>query len=118
MTWALVPPMPKALTPAHAGCRWAGQGVARVLTWKGLAAKSICGLGTEKLMAGGSVRCLSAMIVLIRPVTPAAASRWPMLLLTEPMAHCWRGQSSPKAWVSAAISIGSPSTVPVPWVST
>ena len=51
--------------------------------------------------------------------TPAAVSRWPMLVLTEPrpqkpVSSVWVR----KAWVRAATSIGSPTGVPVPWAST
>ena len=56
---------------------------------------------------------------MIRPATPAAASRWPMFVLTEPMAQKpVRASAARKACVSAAISIGSPSGVPVPCAST
>ena len=43
-----------------------------------------------------------------------------MLVFTEPMAQKPLSPvpASRKAWVSAAISIGSPSGVPVPWAST
>ena len=40
-----------------------------------------------------------------------------MLVLTEPMAQDWRG-TGPKASERAAISMGSPRRVPVPWAST
>ena len=86
-TWTLVPPMPKALTPARRGVAAWGQGLATVLTWKGLRSKSICGCGRSKCRLGGKVACLSESTVLIRPVTPAAASRWPILVFTEPMAQ-------------------------------
>ncbi|MNV64020.1 hypothetical protein D3C71_1566450 [compost metagenome] len=86
-TCALVPPMPKELTPARRGCAPMGHARASVLTKNGLAPKSICGLGVSKFRLGGRVACLSAITVLMSPVTPAAASRWPMLVLTEPMAQ-------------------------------
>ena len=49
---------------------------------------------------------------------PAALSAWPMFDFTEPMAqNCLSGVCWPKAWASAAISIGSPNAVPVPCAS-
>ena len=56
--------------------------------------------------------------VLISPATPAAASRWPMLVFTEPIAQKpLRAVRARNAWVSAATSMGSPSSVPVPCAS-
>ena len=62
--------------------------------------------------------CFSAKTVLIKPATPAAASRCPIFVFTEPIAQ------NPfllvllrKALVNAVISIGSPRAVPVPCVS-
>ena len=54
------------------------------------------------------------------PVTPDAASRWPMFDFTDPRTHGLDRVivESLKACRSASISIGSPSGVPVPWVST
>ncbi|CAM5512163.1 hypothetical protein SALBM135S_09159 [Streptomyces alboniger] len=52
---------------------------------------------------------------------PAAVSRWPTLVLTEPSAQEPGASAAPsrlKAWLSAATSIGSPSGVAVPWAST
>jgi hypothetical protein len=82
-------------------------------------AKSIFGLGASKCSDAGSVPRASASAVLMTPAAPAAITRWPTLLLTEPIAQkpvrsgCragTRGQPS--------ISIGSPSGVAVPWAST
>ena len=85
-------------------------------------AKSICGFGALKLRLGGICRCSSASTVLMRPATPAAASRWPMFVFTEPIAHGSRDRPDRppgrNALVRAAISIGSPSAVPVPCAST
>ena len=49
---------------------------------------------------------------------PAAASRWPRLVFTEPMAQNCRFWVPRKALVNAMISAGSPIAVPVPWAST
>ena len=99
----------------------AARAAARSSTKNGLARKSICGFGALKCRLGGQLAgARSASTVLISPATPAAASRWPMLVLTEPIAQKPRVARSPrrKARVSAAISIGSPSGVPVPCAST
>ena len=80
----LVPPMPNALTPARRGSPFAVQSVSRSATRNGLAAKSMAGFGVAKCRLGGIWRCSRASTALIRPVTPAAASRWPTLVLTEP----------------------------------
>ena len=54
----------------------------------------------------------------MNPATPAAASRCPTLVFSEPMAqNPLRSVVVRNARVSAAISIGSPTTVPVPCVS-
>ena len=42
------------------------------------------GLGVSKCRCGGTRSCRSARTTLMRPATPAAASRWPMFVLTEP----------------------------------
>ena len=107
-TCALVPPMPKELTPARRGRRPRTARVPR-RRWHrtGCVSSRSAGFGLLKLTSGGSSRCCSASTVLMRPATPAAASRWPRLALSEP-----RRQkpvsvvSPPKACVSAAISIG------------
>ncbi|OAD22362.1 hypothetical protein THIOM_001839 [Candidatus Thiomargarita nelsonii] len=58
-----------------------------VLTKNGLLAKSILGLGISKCKLGGSILCLSASTVLMSPVTPAAVSKCPTFVLTEPIAQ-------------------------------
>ena len=75
------------------------------------------GFGVSKCRLGGISPCSSASVALIRPATPAAESRWPTLVLSVPIATVC-GATGPKACVSAAISIGSPSAVPVPCAST
>ncbi len=111
--------MPSEFTPARRGVpAGASQSRSRVLTWNGLFAKSISGLGSVKFRLAGICRCCSASTVLISPDTPAARSRWPTLVFTDPMAQPCRAGRSPKALVSAAISMGSPSSVAVPCAST
>src|SRR5581483_6832619 len=63
------------------------QGTACVLTKKGLLAKSILGFGSVKCKLGGNTLCLRARIVFIKPAIPAAASKCPMFVFTEPMAQ-------------------------------
>ena len=119
ITWALVPPMPREVTPARRGTPSVSQSRSSVLTKNGLLAKSICGFGRSKWRLGGICRCSRASTALISPQTPAAESRWPMLLLSEPMAQKFRRPVwARNAWVRAAISIGSPIGVAVPWHST
>ena len=91
-TWALVPPMPNELTPARRGDSAAGQSrPVGVDVERRLPAKSICGFGAREMQARRDLsRARSASTVLIRPATPAAASRWPMLVLTEPSAQTAR----------------------------
>ena len=72
----------------------------------------------SKCRCGGTSSCSRHSTTLIRPATPAAASRWPMLVLTEPTQHAPLGRALPKTAPSAATSIGSPSGVPVPCAST
>ena len=61
----------------------------------------------------------SASVVLMRPATPAAASRWPRFVFTEPRAqNPLLAVPTLNAFVRAAISMGSPNGVAVPWAST
>ena len=53
------------------------------------------------------------------PATPAAASRWPRFVFTEPIAQrAPDGRPSLRTADRERSSIGSPSGVPVPWAST
>ena len=53
----------------------------------------------------------------MRPATPAAVSRCPTFVLSDPMAQMAVASCvSRKAWVSPLISSGSPTAVPVPCV--
>ncbi len=125
---ALAPPPPKELTTARSGTSpspAAGtQGWRVCCTSKGVVAKSMPGLRRAAFSEGTSVRWRSWNSTLVRPATPAADSRWPMLDFTEPTATVGPSARSvasmrpPKASTSPAISTGSPSGVPVPWAST
>src|SRR6516165_9643086 len=82
ITWAFVPPNPNELTPAM---RFpAGHGVGSVTTRIGSLSQEIIGLGCRKCRFGGITPRSIDRITLIRPHTPAAHSRWPQLVLTEP----------------------------------
>ncbi len=86
-TCALVPPMPNELTPARRGPRPAGQGRATPLTTNGLVAKWHLGLGVWKCPVGGRTAWRTACAAVIRPAMPAAESRCPTWLFTEPSAQ-------------------------------
>ncbi len=77
------------------------------------------GLGFSTCSVGGSTRWCNARATLIKPVTPAAALVWPIIDFTEPTTQLSGAAPSPlKTSVSAAISVSSPATVPVPCAST
>jgi hypothetical protein len=116
----LVPLKPNELNPAIRGpLSGAAHGVSVVGTVIGSSAHGMYGLGLRRCRCGGTSPCCSASRILIRPAMPAADSRWPMLVFTEPIIS---GRSAvcvaPKTAPSARISIGSPSGVPVPCAST
>ena len=74
--WKLVPPKPKALTPPRrTPDSGRTQSRSSVLTRKGLLAKSMSGLGREKLRLGGSTLSWIAMTILKMPAAPAPALR-------------------------------------------
>jgi hypothetical protein len=108
-TCALVPPTPKEFTPARRGPLRRVQSVSLSLTRNGLFSKSMAGFGASKLRLGGIWPWCSASVVLIRLATPAAVSRWPMLVFTLPMrAKPLASVVRRKASVRAATSMGSP----------
>ncbi len=118
MMWAFVPLMPKELTPAYRPPSVGAQGwrsCGRVIP---VSSRSILGFRVVKWTSGGTVRRRRQRITLSSPAMPAAASRWPMFVFTEPT----RSRAPPLRWpsarTSASISIGSPSAVPVPCAST
>lgn len=120
-TCALVPPKPNELTPARRSPAPAGaaHGVSVFCTRKGEPAKSMDGFGASKPIEGGNVRRESASDALIKLAAPAAMTRCPTLLFSEPMeqkprSEVWRRN----ARVSPSISMGSPSGVAVPCAST
>ena len=96
MTWALVPDQPNPLTPAM-GMRSAepGQGVGSDVTRSGTASQSISGEGFSKCRCLGITPCFMASITLTNPATPAAGSRWPTFVFTDPMSSGW---SASRSW--------------------
>src|SRR5262249_38490676 len=111
--------MPKELTPARRGVELFFHSDNLVFTKKELLAKSICGLACVKLMLGGINLFLRARTVLIKPATPAAASRLPTFDFSDPIAQVFSTLLlAPKAFASAATSMESPSGVDEPWAST
>ena len=115
--WALVPPMPKLLTPARTTPAAQRRAARRPAAGRGRrAAAAGCGSSANRL--GGRMPWCRLSAALIRPAMPAAPSMWPMLPLIEPIAHGASRPATPCTSPSALTSIMSPSTVPVPWAST
>ncbi len=81
-TWQLVPPRPKELTPASRGP--SGHGPVAVLTRIPSRSSGMAGGGPEWFRLAGSFRWPRDSATLIRPTTPAAPSRCPMLVFTDP----------------------------------
>ena len=81
-TCAFVPPTPNELTPARRGARAA---TSRSSISRRTAVRDVEPGSALGVQAGRDARCCRESAALIRPATPAAASRWPMLVLTEPM---------------------------------
>ena len=114
-----MPPTPSEFTAAKRGAPEDGHSRNSVLTTNGLAAKSIFGFAALKLICGGICRNFSASAVLMIAASPAVCSRWPILAFTDPTVQKPRRSVRVRnARVSASISSGSPTIVPVPWHST
>src|SRR6056297_2728238 len=106
---ALVPPTPSEFTPARRGWPVSSHGVSAAFTSKGEFSKSIAGFGASKLSEAGSALWCSASDAFTKLATPAAVSRWPILVFTDPIRQGpSRPAPLPKTSVSAATSIGSP----------
>ena len=119
MACVLMPPKPKESTPARRGApSGAIQGMASVLTNSRVRSMPSSGL-TASHSVGGSTRWCSDRAVLIRPAMPAAGMQWLIIDFTEPMAMlpCAPSSRAPNTFFSAAISVLSPSGMPVPWAS-
>src|SRR5262245_2416863 len=118
LIWQFVPPKPKELTPAILGGSLSFQTSGSVGTKNGVLSKEILGFRFSKWRLGGISLRRKASITLIKPAMPAAASRWPIFVLTDPIAHLRSGaRVSISAFLIDSASIGSPTGVPVPWAS-
>ena len=118
MTCALVPENPNELTPAIRGRPSRAQGRASSTTRTGSRSQGMCGDGFRKFRCFGNSSCSSDRMTLIRPAIPAAASRWPIFVFTDPISSGrLASRPSPSAAPAAWTSIGSPSDVPVPCAS-
>ncbi|GEM_PF-2089579 len=100
MTWALVPAKPNELTPAMRGWPLRSHGTGSVTTSTARRSHGMCGEGFSKLRCRGNISFSKDRMTLMTPAIPAAASRWPMFVLTEP--------------ISSGLSAGrpAPSTAP------
>src|SRR6266851_4710829 len=118
--WALTPPPPNELTPARSGRSPAGvQSVASRARRSTPSSTLISGFTVVRWMLGGMRRCAIIISTFTRPMAPAAASRCPMLDLTEPIQQPPSSRGAPDITrCSASTSTGSPSGVPVPCAST
>ena len=85
MAWALVPPTPSELTAARRGSGPRSHGLDLSVTKNGVFAMSNRLLGSLKFRLAGISSLRSASATLIKEAVPAAVSRWPMLVLSEPM---------------------------------
>ncbi len=87
-TWALLPVIPKELTPTSRDLPLRGtQSINSVLMKNGESSSRMNGLSASKRSIRGSLRCFSIRTVLMREAGPAAPSRYPMFALVEPMAQ-------------------------------
>ena len=73
MTWALVPLIPNADTPARRGPSPPGHGRDSVKSDTAPADQSTCGVGASTCNVCGITPCWIACTILITPATPAAA---------------------------------------------
>ena len=120
-TCALVPPMPNELTPARRGASpSASHGAPAALADERAARRArAAGLGARKLTSGGSSRCLQRQHRLDQAGHAGGGVEVADVGLHRAEAQKPRRRSPARnACVSAAISIGSPSGVPVPCAST
>ena len=83
-TWALVPLTPKEDTAARRGRLTSGQSRASAAMTNFDAPGPACGVRVVKCNWRGMWPRATLSTVLMKPVTPAADSRWPRLVFTEP----------------------------------
>ena len=117
--WKLVPPNPKALTPAQrTPLSGAGHSRSSVFTRNGMSSQSTFGLGWSKCRLGVSTFSWRLSTVLNRPAAPAAPLRWPILDLTDPSAiEPFAAPALRNTSVKLASSVASPTRVEVPCAS-
>ena len=117
--WAFVPDTEKELTAARRGRpAVSGHTASSAVTRTGSASHAIRGFGVWKWRCFGMTPRRMASRTLITPATPAAASRCPTFVFTDPISRGSPGsRPSPYTAPAASTSIGSPSSVPVPWAS-
>ena len=86
ITCALVPLKPNELTPARRGARLAAMASASSAPRAADRAQAMRGFGCREVQVRRDRLVAAAPApTLMRPAMPAAASRWPMLVLTEPI---------------------------------
>ena len=84
--WAFVPDIPKEFTPASRGRSGRrGKSIFEEVTCSGRRSQGRLGFGLWKWRCLGIIPRFSVRAALITPATPAADSRWPILVFTEPM---------------------------------
>src|SRR5579875_849964 len=115
-TCALVPPKPNELTPAQRRPPVAAIGSIWRTSRRFSASKAMFGFGLSQCRVGGISPLSSASTAFSNPAMPEAGSRWPILVLTEPIGN-GSPRLCPSARPTAAASIGSPAGVPVPCIS-
>ncbi len=117
ITWALMPPKPKALIPTRRGAPSSPHRRAAPITSKRLGPRSGC--GSSQCSVGGTTRWCRARADLMSPAMPLAGMAWPMLDFTEPSPT--GGSSAPsscsKTCRRVAISTLSPARVAEPCAS-
>ena len=96
MTCAFVPPKPKELTPAMRLPSRGSQASRFACTRTRSSSNGMCGFGVWKWRLGGSSPWSIERTTLMSPAMPAAASRWPMFVLTEPIAERARPRAGPR----------------------
>ena len=111
MTCAFVPPNPNELTPAARG---PSECQSRSSAGMSSLSRLMRGLSRLQPRCGKITRSRSDSTTLISPATPAAASRCPMFVFTDPIQS---RSSDGSASLIACTSTGSPSGVPVPCAS-
>ncbi len=117
-TWALIPPKPKAFTPARRGVVAVARshGSSSVTGRNRVGARA--GWGSSTCSVGGRTPWWTARAALISPAIPAAGMAWPMLDFTVPSGTRSAPRlRPPNARATVSSSTWSPVGVAVPWAS-